>query len=144
MSAFPSTALLTGRILLSLIFLVSGLMKLFAWQTTAGYMESKGMPAVPVLLTGAVLVELAGGLCLLFGFQVRLAALILILYLIPATLIFHNFWTLEGQEQQNQLHHFLKNLAIMGGLLSLAAAGAGVYALDAPRASSTPAGVNPP
>ncbi len=121
---------LAGRILLSLIFLMSGVMKFVAWDQTAGHMASKGMPLIPVLLPLAALVELAGGLSILLGWQARLGALLLFLYLIPTTLIFHNFWSFEGAEQQNQMIHFMKNLAIMGGLLVVAGLGAGPIRLD--------------
>ena len=113
---------LVGRILLSSIFLLSALGKITGWSTTAGYMASKGMPLVPFFLAAATLVELGGGLSLLTGFQARWGALALAAYLIPTTLIFHNFWAFQGQEQQMQMINFLKNLAIMGGLFQVAAA----------------------
>jgi len=127
-------AALAGRILVSVIFLLSGVMKIMDWSGNAAYMESHGMPAIPVLLTAAIVVEILGGLAVLLGYQTRAVALILFLYLIPTTLIFHNFWTLHGPEQQNQMFHFLKNLAIMGGLLEFCAAGAGSVSLDAAAA----------
>src|SRR5262245_12771069 len=108
-------AALSGRILLSLIFLLSGMMKIMDWNGTAAQMADKGMPAIPFFLTMAILFELGAGACLLFGFQARSASLALVLYLIPTTLVFHNFWAATGSEFQNQMHHFLKNLAIMGG-----------------------------
>lgn len=126
-------ASLVGRILLALIFLGSGFSKVTAWSATAGYMVAKGMPMVPVLLAGAALLELAGGLAVLVGYHARIAAWALFLYLIPTTLIFHNFWVLEGMERQNMMGHFMKNLAIMGGLLILAAHGPGAASLDAGR-----------
>jgi putative oxidoreductase len=113
---------LVGRILLSSIFLLSALGKITGWSTTAGYMASKGMPLVPFFLAAATLVELGGGLSLLTGFQARWGALALAAYLIPTTLIFHNFWAFQGQEQQMQMINFLKNMAIMGGLFQVAAA----------------------
>jgi putative oxidoreductase len=113
---------LVGRILLGGIFLLSALGKITGWSTTAGYMASKGMPLVPCFLAAATLVELGGGLSLLTGFQARWGALALAAYLIPTTLIFHNFWAFQGQEQQMQMINFLKNLAIMGGLFQVAAA----------------------
>ena len=96
-------------------------------------MTAHGLPAaaVPVLLAGAVVVELAGGLALLLGVQTRRAALVLFLYLIPVTLTMHNFWADQGMEQQNQMFHFLKNLAILGGLLEFCARGTGAVSLDA-------------
>jgi len=127
----PSVALLFGRILLGLIFLLSGVMKMFNWPTTANSMAEHGMPAVPFFLAGAIFCEVVGGLSVILGFKARYGALLLALFLIPTTLVFHHFWTFSGGEMQNQMQHFLKNLSILGGLLTLSAAGAGRYALDA-------------
>jgi putative oxidoreductase len=122
---------LAGRILLSVIFLLSGITKIMHWSATADSMAAHGMGAVGLLLAGAILVEVLGGLALLLGWQMRAAAVVLFLYLIPTTLIFHNFWAHQGAEHQNQMIHFLKNLAIMGGLLEACAFGAGGWSLDA-------------
>lgn len=121
---------LAGRILLSLIFVMSGLSKIGGWNDTAGYMASKGMPMVPLFLVGAILFEVLGGLSVLLGFKAKIGAAALIVFLIPATLIFHNFWTLEGMEQQMQMIMFMKNLSIMGGLLLVIGRGAGPLSLD--------------
>jgi uncharacterized membrane protein YphA (DoxX/SURF4 family) len=90
----------------------------------ATMMAEHGMPAVPPLLGAAAVVEILDGLGLLVGFQTRIVALVLFLYLIPTTLIFHNFWAAAAPAQQEQMSNFLKNLAIMGGLLEFFAAGA--------------------
>lgn len=123
-------AALAGRILLSQIFILSGLMKIVGWSQTAEQMAAEGMVAVPFFLTMAILFEVGGGLCVLLGWQARLGALALAFFLVPTTLIFHDFWTYDGQAQQDQMQHFMKNLTIIGGLLMVAAAGAGRYALD--------------
>lgn len=122
---------LLGRILLSAIFVLSGVMKFLRWDDTAAYMTSHGLTAVSVLLPAAALLEIGGGLAVLFGLFTRPAAVALFLFLIPTTLLFHNFWAQSGMEQQNQMQHFLKNLAVMGGLLAFAAYGAGAWSLDA-------------
>jgi putative oxidoreductase len=123
--------LLLGRILLSMIFLASGGMKLMDWSGTADGMAAEGMAAVPVFLALAVLCELAGGLSILLGAKARWGALLLAAFLVPVTAIFHDFWTYQGQEMQAQMQHFMKNLTIIGGLLTLAATGAGAYSVDA-------------
>jgi|SRR4029453_5134866 putative oxidoreductase len=110
-----------GRVLLSLIFLLSGLGKIIDWDSNAQVMASQGLPLIPLLLVGAILTELAGGLSVLLGWKARWGALLLFLYLIPTTLIFHDFWAFTGTEMQTQLVNFLKNLSIMGGLLLVAA-----------------------
>lgn len=110
-----------GRVLLSVIFLLSGLGKIIDWDSNTQVMASQGMPLIPLLLVGAILTELAGGLSVLLGWKARWGALLLFLYLIPTTLIFHDFWAFTGTEMQTQLVNFLKNLSIMGGLLLVAA-----------------------
>lgn len=121
---------LAGRILLSLIFVISGIEKILGWSGTAAYMASTGMPLVPLLLTLAILVEVGGGLALLIGFKARLAALALLAFLIPTTLTFHNFWVYQGAAREAQLVNFLKNLAIMGGLAMVVAHGPGSVSVD--------------
>lgn len=129
---------LAGRILLSLIFLLSGLSKIGGWNETAAYMASKGMPMVPFFLVGAIVLELLGGLSVLLGLKARVGAAALFVYLIPTTLIFHNFWALEGMEQQVQMIMFMKNCSIMGGLLLVLSLGPGPLSLDH-RGEKTPA-----
>jgi putative oxidoreductase len=141
--AFQSSFSLIGRLLLSAIFLMAGLGKIMDWSGTVGMMEAHGMPAVQVLLPLAILVELGGGLALLVGFQTRGAAFLLFLFLIPTTLIFHHFWDLQGAERVTQMTNFLKNVAIMGGLLEYTAMGAGRFSVDA-WLTRTPAWELPP
>ena len=125
---------LVGRVLISLIFVLSGFMKIMGFGMMAGVLHSKGFPMASVALAVTILIELGVGLSLLVGFQARAAAWILFLFLIPATLLFHNFWAVApGMEQQDQMAHFLKNMAIMGGLLGVAADGAGRLSVDAKR-----------
>lgn len=130
-NASPYTSLF-GRLLLGLIFLVSGVMKFASWDSNLGHMQAKGMTVAPGFMLGAAaLLEIAGGAALWAGCCTRAMSLLLALYLIPTTLIFHNFWTEQGMAAQNDMIHFLKNVAIMGGLLTLVAHGAGAYSVDA-------------
>jgi putative oxidoreductase len=115
-----SLSIVLGRILIGQIFLLAGIHKMMDWQGMAAYMTSKGMPLVPFFLTGAMLVETLGGLSVIFGIQARIGALLLMAFLVPATLIFHDFWTLEDPQRSLQMIMFQKNLAIMGGLILLA------------------------
>lgn len=135
MDAAPAslTALL-GRVLLSAIFLMSGVMKIMTWSHTVETMQHKGMTAVPFLLGCAIGIELVCGFLVLIGFKTKFAAWILFLFLIPVTLTFHDFWKYEGSARENQTQHFMKNVTIMGGLLTLAAAGAGGLSIDAQSA----------
>ena len=128
---------LAGRILMSLIFIVSGLGKLFQWSSTAAVMAAKGIPLVSVAVPLVILFELGSGLLLLVGYRTRLVALLLSLYLVPVTLLFHNFWAFHGMDQQMQMVNFLKNLAILGGLLELASDDAGRISIDTMRVRGT-------
>ena len=96
-------------------------------------MTSEGMVMVPVFLVGAILSELCGGLSILLGWWTRVGATLLIVFLIPTTLIFHDFWTYEGAQQQMQMIHFMKNLAILGGLFVLLSVGGGPWSIDGPE-----------
>lgn len=127
---------LLGRLLMSAIFLVSAALKLAYWNGSVQGLEAKHLPVAPLLLAAAVTLELAGGIALVTGLLARPAALLLFLYLIPTTLLFHNFWAVSGPEQPGQMINFLKNLAIMGGLLLLAANGPGPFTLRLPKAAS--------
>jgi putative oxidoreductase len=122
--------ILIGRILLSLIFLISAAGKLFNFTGTAGMMSAKGFPVASLFLVGAIAFELLGGLSVLTGFKARLGAAVLIIFLIPTTLIFHNFWAVQGMEQQMQVANFLKNIAIAGGLALVVAFGSGPLSID--------------
>jgi putative oxidoreductase len=125
----PMTALV-GRILIGAIFIMSGIAKLTDTSGTVAHMEGAGIPAANVLALVAGLAEVAGGLALVFGFLTRLAALGLILFMIPTTLVFHGFWMFEGQEQKMQMIQFMKNLAIIGGLATVFAFGPSLYSID--------------
>jgi putative oxidoreductase len=120
-------------VLLSIIFIVAGAGNLMDWSGTAAVMSNQGLPAVPILLTLTIIIELLGGLALLIGWHTRLVALILFLYMIPVTLMFHDFWSASGQVRREQMINFLKNLAIMGGLLEFFAVGAYSLSMDAAR-----------
>jgi putative oxidoreductase len=125
-----------GRLLLSAIFLMSGANKLMNWSQTADQMRGEGMVAVPFFLAGAVVFELGGGLSLLLGLKARLGALALVAFLVPVTLIFHDFWQYQDEAQMRQMIHFMKNSAILGGLLAVLTHGAGPVSVDAATAKS--------
>ena len=120
---------LVGRALLSSIFILSGWGKITGFSGTAAYMASKGMPMPDVLLVPTIIIELGGGLMLLLGWKARWAALAIFLFVIPTTLIFHAFWAVDAAQVQNQMINFMKNLAIMGGMLYVVAYGSGPYSL---------------
>ncbi len=123
-------AALVARILLSVMFIYSGFGKITGFEGTAGYIASKGLPVPQLLAIGAIAVELGGGLLLLVGYKARWTALVIFLFLIPTTLIFHSFWASPPEQYQMQQINFLKNLTIMGGMLMVWAFGPGRFALD--------------
>jgi len=127
---YANPAMFLGRILLALLFVVSGIGKITGYAGTAAVMASKGLPLVDILLPLTIAVELGGGLLLALGWKARWAAAALFLFLIPTTLIFHQFWGIDPKLVQMQKIHFLKNVAIMGGMLLVLAIGAGAWSVD--------------
>jgi putative oxidoreductase len=124
---------LAGRLLISTIFIFSGLSKIPGHAAMAGFAASKGLPAADLAIWLAAAVEILGGLSILLGFQARIGAWVLFLFLIPTSVVFHNFWAMQGMEKMDNQAHFFKNIAIMGGLLFVATFGAGAYSIDAAR-----------
>ncbi|MDC0710085.1 DoxX family protein [Stigmatella sp. ncwal1] len=124
---------LVGRVLLGVLFVISGFGKLGSWEHTVAYMTSQGLPLANLLLAGAAASEIAGGLSLLLGYRTRWGALLLAALLVPISLSLHAFWAQTGEARQMHLIHFLKNLSIIGGLLAQSIAGPGALSLDARR-----------
>lgn len=124
---------LVGRVMLALIFVISGFSKIGGFAGTAAYMAGQGLPMSEVLLVATIIVELGGGLMIVIGWQARWAALAIFLFIIPATLMFHAFWAADAAQYQNQLNNFMKNLAIMGGMLYIVAYGSGPCSLERNR-----------
>jgi putative oxidoreductase len=122
LKAFSS---LIGRILLILIFLQSGIGKIENFQGTAKYMASFGMPLTNFFLVGAIFLELVGSITIILGYHTRFGALLLLIFLIPTTLIFHSNFG-----DRMQMIQFMKNVSMFGGCLILLSAGAGRFSLD--------------
>jgi putative oxidoreductase len=116
---------LVGRVLIGLPFAMSGFGKLAAYGATTAYIAHAGLPVPPLAYAIAVLVELGGGLLLVAGYQARSVALALAVFSLAAAASFHNNFA-----DQNQMIHFLKNVMMAGGLLQIAAFGAGALSLD--------------
>lgn len=116
---------LAGRILLSHIFLISAATKIAHPAGTQQYMASYGMPATLFFLVAAATFELVGGLSILLGYRARIGAIILLVFLIPTTIIFHTAFS-----EKLQMIMFMKNLTIMGGLLTIIAHGSGKLSID--------------
>jgi putative oxidoreductase len=120
-----------GRVLIAVLFLLSGLSKLAAPAMTLGYIASVGLPAPLLGYLIAIAVEIGGGLLLVLGLQTKLVALVMAGFAIATALAFHN-----NLADQNTMIHFMKNIAIAGGLLQVVAFGAGAFSLDGRRSGS--------
>lgn len=121
---------LTGRILIALIFILSGFSKIAGFDGTVGYIASQGLPLPQLLAIGAIIVELGGGLMLVLGWKARWAAGAMLIFTALAAVFFHNFWVMPADQMQNQMIHFMKNLSMMGGLLYVVVHGSGPLSLE--------------
>ena len=123
-------AALLGRMLLALIFVISGFGKIPGFEGTVGHIASKGLPMPQVLAALAVVCELGGGIAIALGWKTRWVAAVLILFLIVITPIFHGFWGIPPEQVMSQQTNFMKNVSILGGFLILFAFGPGRYSID--------------
>ena len=130
MGSTKDVAALVGRVLLAVMFVVSGFEKVTGYDGTAGFMASAGLPMVAVLLPLTILVELGAGITLMIGWKARWAALLLAGFTILATLTFHTFWTMKPEAVMVNTLFFYKNLAVIGGMLLVFAFGPGRIGVD--------------
>ncbi len=122
---------LLGRVMLVTIFLMSAIgNKIPNFSGVAGYMASEGVPLPKLMLAGAIVFLIAGSLSIIAGWQARIGAGLLLVFLVLATYFFHDFWTFEGQEQQMQTIQFMKNLGLMGAMVFLISNGSGTMSLE--------------
>ena len=124
---------LIGRVLLALLFVPAGFSKIAGFAGTVGYIASKGVPLPELAAAAAIGVELGLGLLLLVGWQTRWAALGIAFFTLVITFIFHNFWAVPAAQMMQQQQAFFKNIAVVGGLLTVAAWGAGAWSFDGKR-----------
>ena len=135
LDSLKTPLVLVGRVLIAFMFMQSGYGKLTDLTGTAGYIASGGLPNSTALagLTGVF--ELVGGLAILIGFRARWAALVLAAFTLVASFLYHRYWTSPADQQLIVQLLFMKNMAIVGGLLVIAALGAGPASLDARRST---------
>lgn len=137
MNSAPIPAVVvTARVLLGLMFLLAGLSKFSNLEGAAGYITSGGLPMGYALAVLTAAFEVLASLALIIGFQARYAALLLALFTLAASVLFHNFWAVAADKAYVQQLMFMKNLAVTGGLLFVFSFGAGPASVDARRASS--------
>lgn len=114
-------ALLTGRGLLGLYFIVPGISKVTGFSDNSTYMAEHNVPLVPIALVLTIILQIGGGACLAFGYRARSMAFMLAGLTLVISIFMHNFWAMApGLDQAHEMQNFIKNLAIMAGLLALA------------------------
>lgn len=133
-SAISPSIVLAGRVLFSLIFLVAGLFH-FTHQDIA-YAAATGVPMPGLLVPASGILAVAGGLSILLGYRAKLGAWLLVIFLVPVTLVMHNFWAVKDPMMaQMQMAMFMKNLSMLGGALLISQFGPGPLSLDARKES---------
>lgn len=129
-NTYQNAVSLAGRILLAAIFFISGISKIFDPASTIGYLTIVGVPLPEVAYIATVVLEVVGGIFLFIGYRVQPAAIALAIFSVAAAILFHS-----QLGDQNQFAHLLKNISIAGGLLHVAAFGAGSLSVDRRRLS---------
>ncbi|HET9282299.1 MAG TPA: DoxX family protein [Candidatus Angelobacter sp.] len=135
MTRFP----LLARLFICAIFVQGTLGKILGWSGQAAYMQSHNLPGqlIPSMLGIALVIEAAGVLCLIVGWQARATAVVMCIYLGVVSVLLHNFWAAQGMAAGGMQTQFLKNVGIMGGLLMIAAHGPGKWSVDEVREPAT-------
>lgn len=127
-----------GRLFIAVIFLLSALgNKIPQFQNVVEYMRSEGVPAPAVMLVGAIVFLLVGGASVVTGYKIQIGAGLLLAFLILATYYFHDFWNFEGEQAQQQMIQFMKNLSLMGTMMFLIANGAGAGTIPMKKEEKT-------
>jgi putative oxidoreductase len=138
----PSTqnaVALIGRTLLAMLFVVAGYTKVGDFAGTVAYIAARELPAAQVIAALTIALELGAGLAVVVGFRARWAALVLAFFSVAAAVIFHNFWMAPPDRQMTEYLMFMKDIAISGGLLTIAAFGPGAWSWDERRNKAMPA-----
>jgi len=124
---------LVGRVLLASIFIIAGFGKITGFDGTVGYMQAYNMPMTQVLAVITIIIELAGGIMIVVGWKARWGAAALFIFVLVASFVFHAFWAVPADQAQLQNIQFMKNLAIMGGMLYIIVYGSGPLSVDRNR-----------
>jgi putative oxidoreductase len=124
-------SLMIGRSLVGLLFLVAGIRQLMFYAGSVGYFGKLGFPLPEATAWLSIVLHVAGGIFLIIGWKTRWTSWVLLAMVVIATAMAHRFWEYDPAQYANQLNHFLKNLAIVGGLLYVIAFGPGGMSADA-------------
>ena len=135
MTSLQNASALIGRVLIAALFIPAGIGKIGGFEGTVGYIASVGLPLATVAAIVAILVEVVAGAALLVGYRTKQAALVLALFTLVATVLFHNFWAMPEDQAFVQQLMFMKNIAVVGGLLVVAALGGGAWAIQRNQAA---------
>src|SRR5712692_12007420 len=131
-SFWQGAVVVLGRFLFALIFLMAGANHFN--KQTIGYAASQGVPLAAIAVPLSGVLAIAGGLSILLGYRAKLGAWLLVLFLVPVTLMMHNFWAVhDPMMAQVHMAMFMKNLGLLGGALLISQFGAGPFSLDARR-----------
>jgi putative oxidoreductase len=131
MRVIENICLLLGRLLMGSYFILPGLMKITSYQATTDAMLTHSVPAAALLLPVTIIIQLVAGLAIIIGFNGKFAAFILAGLTLMINIYMHDFWSMaQGLERGHELQNFIKNMAIMAGLLMLANLGTGWLSLD--------------
>lgn len=133
MNALQNPFALLARLLMAALFLPAGISKIGGFAGTAGYIGSVGLPLPEVGAAIAILVEVIAPILLIIGLFTRPAAVVLAVFTLVASVFFHAYWSVPADQQFMQSLLFWKNIGVVGGLLAIAAFGAGAFSLDAKR-----------
>jgi putative oxidoreductase len=122
--------LLIARVLIATLFLLFAIRSILTFSGSVGYFTKLGFPAPEAMVVIAIIIQLVAGVLLVIGWQVRRAAWLLILYVLIATFMAHRYWEYDAAQYANQMAHFFKNLALIGGLMIITAFGSGSMSVD--------------
>ncbi|MCG8414735.1 MAG: DoxX family protein [Pseudomonadales bacterium] len=132
---FEKLCITSGRVLLGVYFILPGISKITGWEQNVQYMADHGMVFIPFFLVLTIIIQIGGGFAMVAGYQTKFIAFILAGLTLVISLVMHDFWTMPAGELQtnHELQNFVKNLAIMAGLLAVAGLGGGAWSLDHKR-----------
>lgn len=130
MQYIETLGLLLGRLLLGMYFILPGIQKITAYENTVAYMEAHNVPLIVIALPLTILIQLTSGAAIVVGYKGKFAALVLAILTLIISIYMHNFWAYEpGMEKAHEMQNFVKNMAIMAGLLIVSAIGTGPFSL---------------
>ena len=130
-TTFENLIATTGRVLLGVYFILPGINKITDFEGNSQYMADHGMVLIPFFLLLTIVLQVGGGFALVAGYQTKIVAFILAGLTLVISIVMHDFWTMEpGLQTSHETQNFVKNMAIMAGLLVAGGLGGGVWSLD--------------